>query len=172
MSDQIKVAAYQWSVGDSEDASDLIDRLTAENEKLREEVGRLEALLSDQQKWMDHISSERDSFEQERDQLKAQINSMKQAIDDLVCNSEGVTGLHQNGEMAPWDELLTGGRFEEWLTVFDDTPSQCLAAHNAEVIERAAKYCSYKPYNMATRLIQEPALLDYANQLRQQAKES
>ena len=56
----------------------------------------------------------------ERNQLKAQINGMKQAIDDLVRNSEGVAGLHQNGDVAPWNDLLAGGRFEEWLSVFDE----------------------------------------------------
>lgn len=42
------------------------DRLIAENEALREEVERLRALLEDQQKWIDHIASE-------RDQLKAAV---------------------------------------------------------------------------------------------------
>lgn len=39
------------------------------------------------------------------------------AMDDwleLTTQSEGVYGLHQNGDPAPWPELLAGGRFEEW----------------------------------------------------------
>ena len=36
-------------------------------------------------------------------------------IDDLVAHSDGVFGLHQNGDNSPWDELLEGGRFEGWL---------------------------------------------------------
>lgn len=36
-------------------------------------------------------------------------------IDDLVANSEGVTGLHQNGDVAEWPDILEGGSFGEWL---------------------------------------------------------
>lgn len=36
-------------------------------------------------------------------------------IDALVADSGGVYGLHQNGDASPWAELLTGGRFEDWL---------------------------------------------------------
>ena len=30
-------------------------------------------------------------------------------------NSEGVTGLHQNGDVAEWPDILEGGSFGEWL---------------------------------------------------------
>lgn len=33
-------------------------------------------------------------------------------LDGLVGESYGVSGLHLNGDVAPWDELLPGGRFE------------------------------------------------------------
>ena len=42
-----------------------------------------------------------------------------QAVENLIASSEGVTGLHLNGDIAPWDELLTGGTYEEWLIDFD-----------------------------------------------------
>ena len=42
------------------------------------------------------------------------------AIADLIDNSTGVDGLHLNGDIAPWGELRTGGRFEEWLVDFDE----------------------------------------------------
>jgi len=40
-------------------------------------------------------------------------------VEELIDNSSGVGGLHLNGDMAPWTELRTGGRFEEWLKNFD-----------------------------------------------------
>ena len=40
------------------------------------------------------------------------------AVQDLINNSYGVAGLHLNGDVAPWDELLEGGRFEAWLKDF------------------------------------------------------
>lgn len=41
------------------------------------------------------------------------------SINDLIENSNGVDGLHLNGNIAEWSELRTGGCFEEWLTDFD-----------------------------------------------------
>lgn len=46
------------------------------------------------------------------------------AIQSLIADSRGVVGLHLNGDVAPWDELRTGGRFEEWLLDFDDAMQQ------------------------------------------------
>lgn len=37
------------------------------------------------------------------------------AVDDLISESHGVYGLHQNGDIAPWDTLTEGGQFEDWL---------------------------------------------------------
>ena len=42
------------------------------------------------------------------------------AVANLIDNSTGVEGLHLNGDIAPWNELRTGGRFESWLVDFDD----------------------------------------------------
>lgn len=41
------------------------------------------------------------------------------AVEGLINDSHGVAGLHLNGDVASWDELRTGGRFEEWLRDFD-----------------------------------------------------
>lgn len=43
-----------------------------------------------------------------------------EAVASLIDESHGVGGLHLNGDLAPWDELRTGGEFEEWLIAFDD----------------------------------------------------
>jgi len=42
------------------------------------------------------------------------------AVSDLIDESHGVAGLHRNGAVAPWGDLRTGGRYEEWLVSFDD----------------------------------------------------
>lgn len=42
------------------------------------------------------------------------------AVADLIDNSTGVEGLHLNGDIAPWNELRRGGRFESWLVDFDE----------------------------------------------------
>lgn len=40
-------------------------------------------------------------------------------VDGLVGESHGVAGLHLNGDVALWDELTPGGRFER-LSSLDD----------------------------------------------------
>ena len=53
--------------------------------------------------------------------LDAELEKMQKGLDavqDLINNSYGVAGLHLNGDVAPWDELLEGGRFEDWLKDF------------------------------------------------------
>ena len=41
-------------------------------------------------------------------------------VDDLIANSEGVSGLHMNGDVADWESLLPGGSFGSWLFSVDD----------------------------------------------------
>ena len=41
------------------------------------------------------------------------------AVENLIAASYGVSGLHLNGTVAPWDDLRAGGMFEEWLSDFD-----------------------------------------------------
>jgi hypothetical protein len=61
--------------------------------------------------------------------LVADAEVLRQAFKDLVAESGGVYGLHQNGDPAPWSELCRGGRFEDWCGVFDDDhPGTTIAA--------------------------------------------
>lgn len=41
------------------------------------------------------------------------------AVEALINESQGVSGLHLNGDIAAWNDLRTGGRFEAWLIDFD-----------------------------------------------------
>lgn len=50
---------------------------------------------------------------------KARLTKGIKAVAALISESYGVTGLHLNGDVAPWSELRTGGRFESWLADFD-----------------------------------------------------
>lgn len=51
----------------------------------------------------------------ERDEAIEALDTLHMAVSALIRDSHGVAGLHRNGDVAPWDELLPGGRFEEWL---------------------------------------------------------
>ena len=56
-------------------------------------------------------------------ELNAEVERLREAVNavfDLIEESHGVTGLHLNGDVAPWDELLRGGRYEDWLAPLSD----------------------------------------------------
>lgn len=53
--------------------------------------------------------------ERERDAAIRGLN----AVEALINESYGVAGLHLNGDVAPWSDLRTGGRYEPWLLAFD-----------------------------------------------------
>ena len=42
------------------------------------------------------------------------------SVTELIDNSYGVDQLHMNGDVAPWDDLRPGGRYEGWLIEFDE----------------------------------------------------
>jgi hypothetical protein len=48
------------------------------------------------------------------------------AVRDLIDGSNGVSGLHLNGDIADWDSLCEGGIFEEWLIDFNEAESLLL----------------------------------------------
>lgn len=49
------------------------------------------------------------------DELLEALRHLVRSVDDLIAESEGVYGLHLNGDPASWDSLTEGGRFEAWL---------------------------------------------------------
>ena len=52
--------------------------------------------------------------------LTVALSELCKAIDDLIEHSEGVAGLHLNGDLAPWESLIEGGQFEPWLLALSD----------------------------------------------------
>ncbi len=53
-------------------------------------------------------------------ELLAALSGLLSDIEALVRQSEGVAGLHLNGDVAPWADLLPGGRYEAWLATVAD----------------------------------------------------
>lgn len=63
--------------------------------------------------WMRRLVREMSDFEKD-----ALLITALQVIDDLqslIGDSDGVYGLHLNGDPAPWSDLTMGGKYEEWL---------------------------------------------------------
>lgn len=61
------------------------------------------------------VPNEAGALKAENSRLRAGLK----AVEDLMAASYGVAGLHLNGDVAPWDSLRTGGRFEDWLLALD-----------------------------------------------------
>lgn len=81
---------------------------------------------------------------EERDALAAHIDDVHRSINDLIGESEGVAGLHKNGDIASWGDLLEGGHFEGWLLALGDKPDTASLARRdkikqAEILERLPK---------------------------------
>lgn len=81
--------------------------------------------------------------------IEIAARALVKALDDLICDSSGVYGLHLNGEVAPWGTLLEGGQFEEWLLplsemkeALDAARPEVEAARQA-VIEAAKVYAEW-----------------------------
>lgn len=51
-------------------------------------------------------------WQREVDEVSRLAAQLVDELDGLVGESDGVSGLHLNGDVATWDELLPGGRFE------------------------------------------------------------
>lgn len=61
-------------------------------------------------------------------ELVEALDKACRSINDLIESSEGVAGLHLNGDVASWGSLRVGGRFESWLIEFDEA-CDVLAKH-------------------------------------------
>lgn len=164
------------------EAADRLGEMQAEAERLR-------GLLSDQQKWMDYISSERDSFEQERDQYRAEAQSLREEMEQLEAEKAKYIGKHaaqfqmrksaeQERDQLKAAVALAIDTFEQYQMDVDTYPpvkhvavmqslNGVLAKHDAEVIDRACAHVDDITYgHKVTQWFR-----GYANQLRQQAKE-
>lgn len=43
------------------------------------------------------------------------LENLVKSLEDLIDSSEGVAGLHLNGDIAYWESLQEGGRYDGWL---------------------------------------------------------
>lgn len=60
-----------------------------------------------------------DARDAEVGRLRRVLQMAVNDFDDLVGNSEGVSGLNLNGDIATWSDLSCGGMMEEWTSGLD-----------------------------------------------------
>jgi hypothetical protein len=63
-----------------------------------------------------HVFADNVRLREVNEKLREGIKAVRELIDE----SYGVDGLHKNGQVASWDDLELGGKFEEWLTAFNE----------------------------------------------------
>lgn len=83
-----------------------------------DELDRLDAAVKKANQHPPALPSQQATSGQQGEELKLYRLGLI-AVGQLIDESRGVDGLHLNGDIATWEELRTGGRFEEWLLVFD-----------------------------------------------------
>lgn len=103
--------------------ADWLSAITAIGDRmataLAEQATTIEELLTS----ATNLAADFARAEAERDTARAALAVLAKgitAVNALICESSGVDGLHLNGDLAKWDDLRTGGRFETWLAPFDD----------------------------------------------------
>ena len=64
-------------------------------------------------------------------ELLEALSELVVEINQLVSESRGVAGLHLNGDVAAWEEILPGGRFE-WLGSLERAESAIAKATEGE----------------------------------------
>ena len=75
---------------------------------------------SDAAKFALHAINSLDELVQMNQELLAALKQVVGDVRALADHSYGVHGLHQNGDLAPWNSLFSGGFFESWLLSVDD----------------------------------------------------
>jgi hypothetical protein len=91
-------------------------------------------ILCDNSYWRSQYEDRRtfgNLMRDERNGLRIELATARkglEAVSDLIGSSNYVGGLHLNGDPAFWQDLRTGGKYEEWLEAFDaalnDIPRQ------------------------------------------------
>lgn len=71
-------------------------------------------------RYSSHAINSHDELVQLNHELLAALKQVVGDVRALADHSYGVHGLHQNGDLAPWNSLFSGGFFESWLLSVDD----------------------------------------------------
>jgi uncharacterized Zn finger protein (UPF0148 family) len=92
-----------------------LDQRDAEIERLYQSAKANNTLARMNADQRDNLRAKNVNLLAEIERLREALKALRKDIDDLVSNSQGVAGLHLNGEIADWDSLLSGGSFGAWL---------------------------------------------------------
>jgi uncharacterized small protein (DUF1192 family) len=123
MSDQCKNCTYR---GDIEKCKGVEPCILMESWITQELLDRTYRLTEHVASLRAQLGSSTELVELQREEikrLKGELAKYKNGVSEvhaLIESSYGVAGLHLNGDVAPWSELMKGGRFEDWLADLPD----------------------------------------------------
>lgn len=88
------------------------------NEGLRERLAKLREGMLDELTSAARLEERIGELRSENATLRKRVEELEAfaiLVSELIDSSDGVYGLHLNGEGAPWSDLLEGGEFGDWL---------------------------------------------------------
>lgn len=127
-----------WTIGEihteGPDEDGFVDRWNEPSRRNIEFIAAIHAAAPD----LISAAQERYAIRAENDRLREALTGALKDIDDLIEHSTGVAGLHLNGDVAPWSDLLVGGRYEGWTAAI----AEARVTHAALVPQEPADHGS------------------------------
>ena len=105
------LASMSLSYDAADDAYQLAGEVVYELDDVKEENIALKKRIADLEAQVHHLRDSAQMVPVSREALET-LRLLVYEIDCLVDESDGVYGLHMNGDPSPWGEILPGGRFE------------------------------------------------------------
>ena len=105
------LASMSLSYDAADDAYQLAGEVVYELDDVKEENIALKKRIADLEAHVHHLRDSAQMVPVSREALET-LRLLVYEIDCLVDESDGVYGLHMNGDPSPWGEILPGGRFE------------------------------------------------------------
>lgn len=86
-----------------------------------DDASRLASVVEQTARQLGVVTAQRDLASEHLSEVLDALEELISSLDSLILQSDGVFGLHLNGDLAPWVDLLKGGSHEDWLKSLSDS---------------------------------------------------
>lgn len=125
----LDLASFRWRAENNKRLGYTLE-LIEEIEQLRAKLAATESELTNARELLNLSLNGSDDI---RAKLKAAEEKIERLVEEFTClqeSSEGVAGLHLNGDLADWEWLLNNNWLEQMRLCIEE--SDCLAAEQEE----------------------------------------